>query len=288
MKYAVVGANGQLGQDFCRQLRDAAIPLARTELDLSQLIDIAAVLKHHQLTHLINCAAYNAVDRAEQETEAAFAVNTWGVQRLAAACESLGIAFVHISTDYVFGFDGQRREPYQECDAPGPVSQYGLSKLCGEYQALLNHSGALVVRTCGLFGLWGRGGKGGNFLETMLKHAEAGKALRVVNDQYCTPSYTVDVAHAILQLIQQRATGLYHVVNAGQSTWYDVAAELFRCRGMAVDLTPIPTSEYPTPARRPAYSVLCTMKLFEHGITLPPWQEAVAVYLAEREVKLRS
>jgi dTDP-4-dehydrorhamnose reductase len=143
-----------------------------------------------------------------------------------------------------------------------------------------------VIRTCGLYGVWGSGGKGGNFVETMLRLAGQGKPIRVVHDQRCTPSYTADVADATVQLIARGATGLFHVVNSGDCTWYEFAAELFRLSGLKPDLTPISSAEFGAPAKRPAYSVLSVAKLAALlGSPLRPWQEALAAYIEERRSK---
>src|SRR5262249_45293363 len=149
---------------------------------------------------VINCAAYNFVDKAEAEPDAAFAVNAWGVRELARTCERLGCTLMHFSSDYVFGLGAGHATPYGEGDPPGPQSVYGMSKLCGEYATRSECSRPFVVRTCGLYGVWGSGGKGGNFVETMLRVASQGEPLRVVADQRCTPSYTADVAAAAAAL----------------------------------------------------------------------------------------
>src|SRR5262249_20762182 len=146
--------------------------------------------------------------------------------------------------------------PWAEADAPGPVSIYGLSKLAGEYLVRAVCPRHLVLRTCGLYGVWGSGGKGGNFVETMLRLATQGKDLRVVADQECTPSYTRDVAAATVALLGKGATGLFHVTNAGSCSWHEFARTIFELAGLKPALTPIPSREYNAPARRPAYSVL--------------------------------
>src|SRR5262249_53364698 len=151
----------------------------------------------------------NFVDRAETEPAAACAVNAWGAGDLAAMCDRLGCALVHFSTDYVFGLDRDRRTPYVEADAPGPLSIYGLSKLAGEHQVRGRCRRHLVVRTCGLYGARGQGGKGGNFVETMLRLAAEGKPLRVVADQFCTPTSTTDLAAAVVRLVTAGCFGLY-------------------------------------------------------------------------------
>lgn len=232
---------------------------------------------------LVNCAAYNFVDRAEAEPERAVAVNALGVRLLAAQCAARRIKFVHFSTDYVFGLDTTRTAPLTEEDPPGPLSVYGVSKLAGEHFARAASSGNLVIRTCGLYGVWGSGGKGSNFVETMLRLAGKGQPIRVVNDQHCTPSSTVDVAEATVALIRNDASGVFHVTNTGSCTWYEFATELFRLAKLKPDLIPITSAEYGAAARRPAFSVLSNGKLASAGISLPrPWPEALAAYLAER------
>ena len=215
MKIAVLGSQGQLGRDLCPRLGGDVVPLTRADLDLTRPDTIAPALAAHHADVLVNCAAYNFVDKAETEPDAAMAANAWGVRDLARACKAAGCKLVHFSSDYVFGLDAARTEPFAEDDPPGPVSAYGLSKLAGEYlvrAALADH---LVIRTCGLYGVWGTGGKGGNFVETMLRVAAQGKLLRVVADQRCTPSYTADVADAAAALIRCGARGLFHVTSGG-------------------------------------------------------------------------
>src|SRR6478672_4539678 len=209
MKFAVIGAAGQLGHDLCPRLTGEVVPLDRTRADLTDLKLLRATLTDVRPDVVVNCAAYNFVDKAEAEPEAAFAVNAWGVRQLALACRDLGCVLVHFSTDYVFGLDEARRVPYAEADAPGPMSAYGLSKLAGEYLVRALCPRHFVIRTCGLYGVWGSGGKGGNFVETMLRLAGEGKPLPVVADQVCTPSYTADVAVAAAALIGTSRYGLY-------------------------------------------------------------------------------
>jgi dTDP-4-dehydrorhamnose reductase len=205
---------------------------------------------------------------------------------LALACNEAGARFVHFSTDYVFGADAARTASYTEDDAPGPVSVYGQSKRAGERAVLSASPRHLVIRTCGLYGVWGSGGKGGNFVETMLRVAGQGKPLRVVHDQRCTPSYTADVADAAVQLIGRGGAGLFHVVNGGECSWFEFAAEIFRQSGLKPDLTPITSAEFAAAAKRPAYSVLSTAKLTGFGVPpLRPWADALAEYLVERRNK---
>jgi dTDP-4-dehydrorhamnose reductase len=286
MRFAVLGAAGQLGRDLCPQLPGEVVALTRAEIDLARPAAVPAAVAALGADVVINCAAYNLVDRAEEEPEAAFVANAWGVRALARACRTAGVRFVHFSTDYVFGLDAPRTTPLAEEDAPGPVNVYGLSKLTGEYLALVECPGTLVIRTCGLYGVWGSGGKGGNFVETMLRLAGERKPIRVVNDQHCTPSYAADVAAAAAALIGAGASGLFHVTNAGTCTWYEFARELFRQSGLKPNLTPISSSEFGAVARRPAFSVLSTRKLSSVGVpALRDWSEALAAYRAERRYR---
>jgi dTDP-4-dehydrorhamnose reductase len=208
------------------------------------------------------------------------------VRSLARFCRDLGSTLVHFSTDYVFGLDADRTTPWRTTDAPGPVSVYGLSKLCGEYAVRAECPQHLVIRTCGLYGVWGSGGKGSNFIETMFRLADEGKPIRVVNDQHCTPSYTADVAATTVTLMHSGHRGTFHVTNAGATTWCELAKTAFELSGKKVEITPIPTSDYPTPARRPAYSVLALDELGRASVPAPrPWIEALAAYLEERKHK---
>lgn len=284
MRFAVFGANGQLGRDLCPILPGEVLPLNRPEADLTRGDVVVRLLKEARPDVVINCAAYNFVDRAESEPEAAFAVNTWGVRTLAKVCQDLGSLLVHFSTDHVFGLDSHRKIPWTEADAPGPVSVYGLSKLSGEYQVRALVPRHLILRTCGLYGLWGSGGKGGNFVETMLRLASQGKPVRVVSDQVCTPTFTQDLAGAVVALIQAKWEGLFHVTNSGSCSWYEFSQSIFELSGLKVDVAPISTQEYAAAARRPAYSVLDETRLKEKcRCSLRPWREALADYLMLRK-----
>ncbi|HKB38427.1 MAG TPA: dTDP-4-dehydrorhamnose reductase [Gemmataceae bacterium] len=286
MKYAVLGAAGQLGRDLCSRLPDEVVPLTRAEADLTQRGALRKLLSDLRPDVVINCAAYNFVDRAEDEPDAAFAVNAWAVRELAVACDELGVVLVHFSTDHVFGLDTARRTPYAEDDAPGPVSVYGLSKLSGEYLVRALCPRHIVVRTCGLYGAWGSGGKGGNFVETMLRLTRELRAVRVVSDQVCTPTYTADLAAAVVSLLKIGTYGLYHVTNAGACSWHEFARTIFELEKLDVDLTAISSAAFGAKARRPAYSVLDAAAYRRLGLpALRPWQEALAAYLAERRLR---
>jgi dTDP-4-dehydrorhamnose reductase len=283
MRFTVLGAAGQLGKDLCPLLPGDISPLGREQADLTRQESLRACLLQLRPDVIINCAAYNFVDRAEAELPAAFAVNAWGVRELARICNELGAVLVHFSTDYVFGLDASRNSPYSEADSPGPVNAYGLSKLTGEYGVRASCSKHFIIRTCGLYGVHGSGGKGGNFVETMLRLADRGTPIRVVNDQRCTPSYTQDVAKAAIALMATQQYGLYHVTNRGSCTWYEFASMVFELAGRTVNLSPISSKEFGALARRPAYSVLESASCRKLRLpVLPEWPAALETYLADR------
>jgi len=283
-RFALIGAAGQLGSDLVKTFHGVGtlIPLTHQQIDLLDAPDTARTLAALHPTHVINTAAWNLVDRAEDEARAAFALNGEAVGTLAATCERLGATLVHFSTDYVF--DGAKRAPYTEDDVPNPLSAYGESKLAGERLAQERCSRALVVRVAALFGVARSSGKGGsNFVETMLRAAAAGRPLRVVRDQVTAPSYTPDVARAVWRLIASAPPGIYHVSGRGETTWFEFAREIFRREGMAPSLTAVSAEEFGARARRPAYSVLAHRAL--HALGHPEmlaWTDGLAAYLAER------
>lgn len=283
MKIAVLGSAGQLGQDLLPRLAGDVVGFTRADADISDRLETARLLATHQPDVVVNCAAYNFVDQAESDPNPAFAINAWAVRNLAKICRQLSATLVHISTDYVFGLDRARCTPLSEEDPPGPLSAYGASKLIGEYMVRTFCPKHLIVRTCGLYGAAGAGGKGGNFIRTMLRLASEGKDIQVVNDQRCTPSFTADVAVAIAALIAKDARGIYHVTNSGDTTWYELAVETFRLTGISAKLSPTTSAVYAAPAHRPIYSVLSMAKLTALGIQPPrPWKEALADFLKNR------
>ena len=283
MRYVILGAAGQLGRDLGPRLSGEVIPLTRELADLTFPQTLRTALSELRPGIIVNCAAYNFVDRAESEPEAAFAVNAWGVRNLALVCRDLDITLVHFSSDYVFGLDSTRAKPYSEQDLPGPLSVYGLSKLAGEYLVRSLVPRHFVIRTCGLYGAWGSGGKGGNFVETMLRLAGQGKPLRVVGDQVCTPTSTADLAAAVVALMGTEAYGLYHLTSGGQCSWDEFARTIFELAGVRADLTAITSAEYGAKARRPRYSVLDGGNWGRLGHPpLRPWPEALEDYIRRR------
>jgi dTDP-4-dehydrorhamnose reductase len=283
-RYALIGATGQLGSDLVKTFDGVGtlIPLTHQQIDILDPVATEETLTAVRPTHVINTAAWNLVDRAEDEARAAFALNGDAVGTLAATCERLGATLVHFSTDYVF--DGAKHAPYVEDDTPNPLSAYGESKLAGERLARERCPRALVVRVAALFGIARSSGKGGsNFVETMLRAAAAGRPLRVVGDQVTAPSYTPDVARSVWQLIASVSPGIYHVSGSGETTWFDFAREIFSREGMAPSVTSVTAEEFGARARRPAYSVLAHRALRALGHPeLPKWDDGLARYLAER------
>jgi dTDP-4-dehydrorhamnose reductase len=282
-KYVVLGANGQLGGEFIARLDGQVTGLKRPEFDLTQPETMRAKLTELRPDVVFNCAAYNFVDRAESEPDAAFAVNAWGMRHLAETCHDLDCVLVHYSTNYVFGLDAERRTPYVESDCPGPISAYSMSKLAGEYFVRAICPKHFVIRTAALFGFRGRGGKGTNFVELMLRLATEGKPIRVVNDQVCTPTSTVDLAQATIALIQTGRYGLYHLTNSGSCSWHEYAQTIFELAGVQANLTGVTSQEFGAPAPRPRYSVMAIAAYQLLGFPeLRPWREALTDYLRDR------
>ena len=276
----VTGANGQLGRELCLRLGTAAVPLPRSALDVTKASEVRDVLAGLSPATVINCAAWTAVDAAESHRDECFAANAGAVAAIAAACAAIDATLVQVSTDYVFGSDADRRRPYREDDVPGPVSVYGESKLAGE-AAARSCPRHLIVRTCGLYSVpGGRPVRGRCFADTMLALSGERERLQVVADQHCTPSFVPHVAEAILLLAARGATGLFHVTNSGSTTWHGFARAVLGAAGVSIPVDPIPTSAYPLPAARPAFSVLDTSRLKSVGIEMPDWRDGVAEYAA--------
>ena len=281
----VIGHRGMLGQDLlaCFEARgQQPIGLDLQEIDITSALQVNAALGKHEPQLVINCAAYTAVDKAEVEPDLAFAVNRTGPENLANECSRLGIPLIHLSTDYIF--DGKATRPYREDDPAGPLSVYGRSKWEGEEAVRRLLPEHLILRTAWLYGV-----NGNNFVKTMMRLAREKDELRVVADQYGSPTWTRDLSDTLVEMSLQVLTGsvpspwgTYHYCNAGWTTWYEFAVRIVeqaRSQGdvQVKRVVPIPSSEYPLPTPRPAYSVLdCTKIARVFGITPRPWQEAFA------------
>ncbi|MBI5856017.1 MAG: dTDP-4-dehydrorhamnose reductase [Sphingobacteriales bacterium] len=281
----ITGANGQLGKELKKispsYPQFEYIFLSREDLPVHHFEMVRQYFKTYRPQYLINCAAYTAVDRAEQEKDLAFQINGEAVGVLAAVCKENNCRFIHISTDYVF--DGAATTPYKEIFPPHPINVYGASKLEGEKQALQLNPDSIIIRTSWLYSEYGK-----NFARTMLRLMKEKKEINIVNDQMGSPTYAVDLAEAILQIIslQQWQPGIYNFSNEGIISWYDFALSIKELSGSSCKISPIPTSQYPTPAKRPMYSVLDKTKIQEiFGIKLKNWRECLAVCLKKLRMK---
>ena len=292
MKIAVTGAWGQLGGELCRQLGDDALPLEIDTLDLTDGPAVHDTLAKLRPDAVINCAAYTQVDLAEEQVEAARAVNATAVEHLGAACGEIDCPLIQISTDYVFGGSPGRDTPHREDDPTSPLGIYARTKFAGECAAM-THPKHLIVRTCGLYAR-PDDARAKNFVKTVLRLGAERGELRVIADQHCTPSYVPHVARAVLFLAgvgqaEPAPWGIYHVTNRGETTWCEFASEIFRLAQMAVRVEPITTADYGAAAPRPAYSVLNTSAYHAlGGPAMPNWQAALAEYVEVwRELEAR-
>jgi dTDP-4-dehydrorhamnose reductase len=282
MKVLITGANGQLGTDLCRALHDfEVIPLTHADIEVTDINSVKNAFKKYLPDVAINTAAYVRVDDAEDEREKAFSVNALGALNVAAAAQQIQARLVHISTDYVFGGEaGQRTLPYIEFDLPFPPNTYGKSKLAGEkfVQGLGNKY--LIIRTSGLFGAAGSSGKGGNFVETILRFARERDELNVVDDQFFSPTYTKDLAGKIVQLVITEHYGILHITNKGACSWYEFAREILKLAGLKTPVLPVTSGRHPQKARRPLYSVLDNYQLRLLGMDdMRSWPEALQDYM---------
>lgn len=278
----ITGGGGQLASYLTECLPvDSTVSLTHAELEITDEGAVEQAFANHTPEVVINTAAFHHVDTCETEVAQSFRVNAAGPLLLARACAKIDALLVHISTDYVFG--GQAtRTPLSEHDPPAPLSVYGTSKLAGEHLIRSTETRHLVVRTCGLYGARGSATKGGNFVRTMLNLARNRGEVRVVNDQHCTPSYALDVAEGIVGLVAAKAEGTYHVVNTGACTWFEFAEEIFASADPTPSSTPVTSTEFPTVATRPPYSVLATERMCATlGRPLRPWQDGLRAYLQE-------
>jgi dTDP-4-dehydrorhamnose reductase len=291
MKIALIGANGQLGSDLVKVLKPGydLIPLLHTDIEVTRPESIQTIIERYHPDLVMNMAAFHRVDVCEEQPERAFAVNTYGVRNLALVCRAHDLALLHISTDYVFGGDRTRTIPYTETDTPAPINVYGISKLAGELFVRYLVKRHFILRVAGLYGLAGSSGKGGNFVELMLRLANEGKSISVVDDQRTTPTYTMDLAYQIAALIETEHYGVYHATNQGACTWYEFAAEIFRQSGLSPSLNKARTGDFGEKATRPTYSVLENRALQAIGLDrMRPWQEALAAYLKARNANGRN
>jgi dTDP-4-dehydrorhamnose reductase len=278
----LIGANGQLGSDLVKALKGhEVIPATRQTLDVVCFQQVRDTVLKHQPDVIINTAAFHKVDVCETEVMSSFETNAYGVRNLALAAREAKAVLVHFSTDYVF--DGTARTPYTESDTPNPVNAYGISKLAGENFLKYLWEESYLIRTCGLYGYAGSSGKGGNFVEMMLKKALNNERIQVVSDQRLTPTSTRELARKVSELIDTRNYGVYHITCQGECSWFEFAQEIFALRGIRASLTPTTSKEFKSAARRPSYSVLENAKLKKLGMDdVKDWRIALQEYLENR------
>lgn len=284
MRVVITGAEGQLGEELCRQFGPEAIGIDLNTLNLTQLDAIEPAIDRLQPDIVINCAAYTNVDRAESEPEICFRINAEAVAVITDYCRTRNIPLVQISTDYVFSGKSPGR-PWREDDVPHPQGAYASSKWAGERNAL-KHPRAIVVRTCGLYARRVCG-QHRNFVRAILRKAEDLGSVRVVADQRCCPTYVPHLARAIeflcrTAIVQETVFGVYHVVNTGGVSWYDFACAVIAGAGIKAVVEPISTVEYAAAAPRPSDSVLDVGKYHRlKGPVMPSWDEAVRQYFSD-------
>ena len=287
-KLLVTGANGQLGWEL-GQLAEAYpafefVLVDRSQLDLAFPETFEKIIQTIAPDCIINTAAYTAVDKSETEKALSYTVNATAVQTLASICKKLAIPFMTYSTDYVF--DGEATEPYASSTKVDPVNYYGSTKAAGETLAMEVNENTIIIRTSWVFS-----SHGNNFVKTMMRLMKERDQLNIVADQKGRPTYAKDLAMATMKMIEalhagKTIKGIYHFANQGETTWYDFAAKIKAIAGLTCDLQPIETKDFPTPAKRPAYSVLDTSRIEEAlSLSIPHWEDALTSCMKEIEVK---
>ena len=278
---AVLGATGQFGTDLVEVLREdgkfEVVALSHSDCDATDETKVAQIVESLHPDAVVNCAAYVRVDDCEEHASEAFNVNAIGALNVARACAWVDALCVYISTDYVF--EGSKDTPYVESDPTQPVNVYGASKLAGEHLVQQAAPRWLIVRMASLFGKMGARGKGGNFVETVIRKAKAGEVLKVVNDITMSPTYARDASEGLALVLRTGATGLFHVTNAGSCTWYEFAKQVCDSVGAPARVEPLRSTEHNARARRPMNSALQSQR---SRIQSRPWQDALASYLIER------
>jgi dTDP-4-dehydrorhamnose reductase len=275
VRVLLTGARGQLGLELAEILPrrgHEVVALDRQRLDVADPGAVDSAIDEHSPGIVVNAAAYTNVDGCEEALDLAYAANALGPRNLAQACAQRGCELLHVSTNYVF--DGRDERPYETFDPPSPISAYGRTKLAGEELVMRITNRWYVVRSAGVYG------RGHNFVRTMLRVARERDLLKVKDDEFISPTYARDLAEGIAGIIEDGRYGLYHLTNGGYCSWYEFTREIFRLAGVETEVVPIPGSEYPLPAARPANGILSSVGSPE----LRPWSEALADYLAREGV----
>jgi dTDP-4-dehydrorhamnose reductase len=284
MKILLIGATGQLGGDLIRNNPGHEILApGREGLDLARPGEAADLIRAEKPDAVINCAAFHNVPKCETEPAQAFLINCVAVRDLGMACADTGAWFVTFSSDYAFG--GERTTPWEEYDRPFPLQVYGISRVAGEYAALsAAPDRAVVIRTCGLYGRAGARSKGGNFVDGRVADARAGKRIEMVCEQFIAPTATDDLSRTVHALLAhpKLAPGIFHLVNEGQCSWYEFTCEIVRLSGAQTEVVPVDRGGVTGGFRRPLYSVLGNTRARALGITMRPWQAALADYIKSK------
>jgi dTDP-4-dehydrorhamnose reductase len=279
VRIALLGAYGQLGSDLRAVLTEhEVLPFGHSDFDVRDDARARESLTGCRPDLIINTTAFHKVELCEQEPDTAFAVNASAPARLATLARELGARFVHVSTDYVYG--GTDLRPLTEAVPPAPVQTYGATKAAGEWLVLLANPDALIVRSSGLYGVAGASGKGGNFIQTVIRLAREKGEMRIVNDQVLSATYTADLAGGIRKLIDHDVSGVFHVTNADSCSWWDLACHVVAAAELSAVVHPVSTAEFGAAVRRPAYSVLENARWRELGLSpLRSWRDGVRAYL---------
>jgi dTDP-4-dehydrorhamnose reductase len=279
MRVLLLGASGQLGSDIARLWDDPTvelIPATRADADVTDAAALHALVQVHRPDVIVNTAAFHNMPAAEADPETCFHINVTGGWNVARAAVEARARTVQISTDYVF--DGAKKAPYIETDARRALNVYGAAKIATEDVVRIIDPRALIVRVSGLYGVVGSAGKGGNFVETMLRLAREERPVRVVSDQVTTPTNTADIAEALLPLVRDGAEGVAHVAASEGCSWYEFAAAIFEIAGLKPDFAPTTAAEFGGPVARPPYSVLGTTR----PIRMPGWRAGLQRYMREK------
>ncbi len=282
-KWLIIGSAGQVGQEFIKHAdAENIVPLIRQDIDVTDWDSVCTCFEKYDFDTVINLAAFHDVNGCEEDQPKAFANNSIGAHHVAKAAAKHGAKVVFFSSDYVFGLQQDRHQPYLEDDVTGPLNVYGASKAAGEQLVRMATDNHLIVRASSLFGVV-TSKKGWTFPEMILARARDGKPLKVVNDQYMSPTYTLDLVQTVLALISVDATGTVHVSNADGCSWYDFAKATLEIAGVDHPIEPVDSSAFPSKAQRPTYSRLDSARLKTLSITEPRhWREALQAYLVEK------
>lgn len=280
MKIAIIGSNGQLGSDLCEYLKNnEIIPLTHKDIEIKNQIECISILNDIKPDIVINTAAFHNVPLCETEKEEALRVNTVAPFNLSLACNQINAELVHFSTDYVF--DGVKKKPYKEDDTPNPLNFYGISKLAGEYSVKAYCKKYKIIRVSGIYGKIPSRAKGSNFITSMIKLSKEKNELKVVNDEIIAPSNTEDIAKQVEKLLEfKQETGIFHISNDGQCTWFEFASAIFEFLNNDIKISPIKSIDFPSNLKRPSFSIIENEHIKKLGIYgMRHWKDALKEHI---------